>query len=59
MGALLVAAQIEDGVRVAGDGLPGVLIQLLDLGHVLDDGAGGDIPGSHGGKFPSEARQRQ
>lgn len=21
-------------------------------------GAGGDIPGSHGGKFPGEARQR-
>ena len=58
MCAGLVAAQVEDGIRVAGDCLPGVLVQLLDLGHVLDDGAGGDIPGSHGGKFPSEAGQR-
>ena len=57
MGAGLVSAQVQDGVRVAGDGLPGVLIQLLDLGHVLDDGAGGDIPGSHGGQLPGEARQ--
>ena len=32
VGAGLVSAQVQDGVRVAGDGLPGVLIQLLDLG---------------------------
>ena len=58
MGALLVAAQIEDGVRVAGDGLPGVLVQLLDLGHVLNDGAGGNVAGTHGGQFTSVPWQR-
>ena len=58
MGALLVAAQIEDGVRVAGDGFPGVLVQLLDLGHVLNDGAGGNVAGTHGGQFTSVPWQR-
>ena len=43
VGACLVAAQIEQRVRVAGDGFPRVLIQLLDLRHVLDDGAAGDV----------------
>lgn len=43
MGTGFVAAQIEQRVRVAGDGFPRVLIQLLDLRHVLDDGAAGDV----------------
>ena len=57
MGAGLVAAQVENGVRVAGDGLPAILVQLLDLGHVLDDGAGGDVAGAHGGQFAGKAGQ--
>lgn len=57
MSAGLVAAQIEDGVRVSGDRLPGILVQFLDLSHVLDDGAGGDVAGAHGGQLTGEARQ--
>lgn len=58
MCAGLVAAQVEDGIRVAGDCLPGVLVQLLDLGHVLDDGTGRNVSGAHGGQFAGEAGQR-
>ena len=43
VGAGLVAAEVQQGVRVAGDGFPGVLELLLDLRHVLDDGAAGDV----------------
>lgn len=57
VGAGLVAAQVEDGVRVAGDGLPAILVQLLDLGHVLDDGTGRDVAGAHGGQLAGEAGQ--
>ena len=55
--ACLVAAQIEQRVRVARDGFPGILIQLLNLRHVLDDGAAGDIAGAHGRKLPRQPRQ--
>ena len=58
VGAGLVSAQVQDGVRVAGDGLPRVLVQLLDLGHVLNDGAGGNVAGTHGGQFTSVPWQR-
>lgn len=57
VGACLVTAQIEQRVRVAGDGFPRVLIQLLDLRHVLDDGAAGDVAGAHGRKLPRQPRQ--
>lgn len=39
VGAGLVAAKVQQSVRVAGDGFPGVLELLLDLCHVLNDGA--------------------
>ena len=58
VGAGLVAAEVQQGVRVAGDGFPGVLVQLLDLGHVLNDGAGGNVAGTHGGQFTSVPWQR-
>ena len=54
----LIPSQIKDAVRVAGDGFPIVLVQALDLGHVLNDGGGRDIPTPHGGKLPRESRQR-
>ena len=57
MGACLVAAEIEQRVRVAGDGFPRVLIQLLDLRHVLDNGAARNISGAHGCQFPRQTGQ--
>ena len=58
VGAGLIAAQIKDAVRVAGDSLPVILVQALNLGHVLNDGGGRDIPAPHGSKLPRESRQR-
>ena len=57
VGAGLVAAEVQQGVRVAGDGFPGVLELLLDLRHVLDDGAAGDVSGPHGCQFAGQPRQ--
>lgn len=57
MGTGFVAAQIEQRVRVAGDGFPGILVEFLDLRHVLDDGAAGDVAGTHGRKLPRQPRQ--
>lgn len=57
VGAGLIAAQIKDAVRVAGNGLPGILVQFLDLCHVLNDRAGRDVSASHGGQLPGKARK--
>ena len=57
VGAGLVAAEVQQGVRVAGDGFPGVLKLLLDLRHVLDNGAAGDVSGPHGCQFAGQPRQ--
>ena len=51
VGTLLVAAQIQERITVAGYGLPSVLlIQSFELGQVLDDDRGADLPGAHGGQ---------
>ena len=52
VGALLIAAQVEKGVGVADDPLPGVLEELLELGDILQDDGGHHIPGAHGGLEP-------
>ena len=57
VGACLVAAEIEQRVRVAGDGFPGILVEFLDLRHVLDDRAARNVAGTHGRQFPWEPRQ--
>ena len=49
MCALLIAAQIDQGVTVAGNRFPCVLEQRLDLRHVLDDDDGADLAASHCG----------
>ena len=48
VGALLVAAQIDELIAVADDALPLLFEQGLQLGHVLNDDAHGDFPGTHG-----------
>ena len=51
MGALLVAAQVQERIAVAGDGFPTVfLVQSLELGQVLDDDGGANLTGAHGGQ---------
>ena len=57
MGACLVAAEIEQRVRVAGDCFPGILVEFLDLRHVLDDRAARNVAGTHGRKLPRQPRQ--
>ena len=55
VGALLVAAQIHQGVGVADDALPVILEQGLQLGDVLQNDGGHDVPGAHGGLEPCVA----
>ena len=55
VGALLVAAQIHQGVSVADDALPVILEQGLQLGDVLQNDGGHDVPGTHGGLKPCVA----
>ena len=57
VGTALVTAKVEKGIRVAGDGFPRILIQFLDLRHVLDDGAARNISGAHGCQFPWQTGQ--
>ena len=57
VGTALVTAEVKKGIRVAGDGFPRILVQFLDLRHVLDDGAARNISGTHGRKFPWQPRQ--
>lgn len=57
MGAGLVAAEVEKGVRIAGDGFPGIFVEFFNLGHVLNDRAARNVAGSHGCQFPREPRQ--
>lgn len=60
VGSGLVAAQVQQAVAVAGDRLPGVLEQRLDLRQVLDDNRRGDLTAAHGGQAPLKVlRQRQ
>ena len=46
-----------DNIRVAGDGFPRILVQFLDLRHVLDNGAARNISGTHGCQFPRQTGQ--
>ena len=55
VGALFVAAQIHQGVGVADDALPVILEQGLQLGDVLQNDGGHDVPGTHGGLKPCVA----
>ena len=57
VGTALVTAEVKKGIRVAGDGFPRILVQFLDLRHVLDNGAARNISGAHGCQFPRQTGQ--
>lgn len=57
VGTALVTAEVKEGIRVAGDGFPRILVQFLDLRHVLDNGAARNISGTHGCQFPRQTGQ--
>ena len=54
----LVAAKIQNGITVAWNCLPAILVKLLDLRHVLYDNACRDGTRAHGCKLARESRQR-
>ena len=53
----LIPAKVNQSVTIARNCLPIILVERLNLGHVLDDGGCRDIPGAHGGKLSREPRQ--
>ena len=52
VGALLIAAQIDESIGIADDALPIVLEKRLQLADILQDDGGHDIPGTHGSLQP-------
>ena len=54
----LVTAKIQNGITVAWNCLPAILIQFFDLRHVLNDNACRDGTRAHGCKLAGEAWQR-
>ena len=59
MGFFLVAAQVEKLVAQPHQGLPLLLEQRLELGHVLRDVGTKDVPAPHGGEPGQEVVRRQ
>ena len=59
VGFLLVAAQVEKLVAQPHQGLPLLLEQRLELGHVLRDVGTKDVPAPHGGEPRQEVVRRQ
>ena len=53
-----VAAEIQNGIAVAWNCLPAILIQFFDLRHVLNDNACRDGTRAHRRKLAGEAWQR-
>ena len=53
-----VAAKIQNGITVAWNCLPAILVKLFDLCHILNDNACRDGTRAHGCKLARESRQR-